>query len=55
MKYIIEQPFIGIGSTGYEGNPCNMHLNKLSQEIKSSINKNSLTGLIFNTIGEIFL
>ena len=47
----LEQPFIGIGSTGYEGNPCNMHLNKLSQEIKSSINKNSLTGLIFNTIG----
>lgn len=47
----LEQPFIGIGSTGYEGNPCNMHLNKLSQEIKGSINKNSLTGLIFNTIG----
>ena len=47
----LDQPFIGIGSTGYEGNPCNMHLNKLSQEIKESINKNSLTGLIFNTIG----
>ena len=21
------KPFIGIASTGYEGNPCNMHLN----------------------------
>ena len=47
----LSQPFIGIASTGYEGNPCNMHLNKLSQEIKESVNKNSLTGLIFNTIG----
>ena len=28
-----------------------MHLNELSQEIKESVNKNSLTGLIFNTIG----
>ena len=23
-----EKPLIGIASTGYEGNPCNMHLNK---------------------------
>ena len=30
----LNQPFIGIGSTGYEGNPCNMHLNNLSTEIK---------------------
>ena len=22
-----EKPLIGIASTGYEGNPCNMHLN----------------------------
>ena len=47
----LNQPFIGIGSTGYEGNPCNMHLNDLSLHIKKSINRNKLTGLIFNTIG----
>ncbi|MAW82943.1 MAG: dihydroxy-acid dehydratase [Crocinitomicaceae bacterium] len=47
----LNQPFIGIGSTGYEGNPCNMHLNDLSLHIKQSVNKNQLTGLIFNTIG----
>ena len=47
----LNQPFIGIGSTGYEGNPCNMHLNDLSLLIKKSINENKLTGLIFNTIG----
>ena len=47
----LNQPFIGIGSTGYEGNPCNMHLNDLSLHIKKSLNRNKLTGLIFNTIG----
>ena len=47
----LNQPFIGIASTGYEGNPCNMHLNDLSSEIKENIGQNNLTGLIFNTIG----
>ena len=32
-----KKPFIGIASTGYEGNPCNMHLNELSLSIKKSI------------------
>jgi dihydroxy-acid dehydratase len=47
----LNQSFIGIASTGYEGNPCNMHLNDLSTEIKENIGQNDLTGLIFNTIG----
>ncbi len=46
-----KKPFIGIASTGYEGNPCNMHLNRLSLNIKKSINTRGLVGLIFNTIG----
>ena len=47
-----KKPFIGIASTGYEGNPCNMHLNELSLYIKKSIETNSkMIGLIFNTIG----
>ena len=46
-----KKPFIGIASTGYEGNPCNMHLNQLSLNIKKSINAKGLVGLIFNTIG----
>ena len=46
-----EKPLIGIASTGYEGNPCNMHLNKLATDIKLGVNKQSLVGLIFNTIG----
>lgn len=42
---------IGIASAGYEGNTCNMHLNDLSKQIKSSIQDADLVGLIFNTIG----
>jgi len=45
------KPFIGIASTGYEGNPCNMHLNDLSSQIKNEINKEEAVPLIFNTIG----
>ena len=25
----LQKPLVGIASTGYEGNPCNMHLNDL--------------------------
>ena len=46
-----DKPFIGIASTGYEGNPCNMHLNDLSVKIKKSISASEYVGLIFNTIG----
>ena len=46
-----KKPFIGIASTGYEGNPCNMHLNQLSKEIKEGMQSSDLVGLIFNTIG----
>ena len=46
-----KKPLIGIASTGYEGNPCNMHLNALSLDIKKGIESSNLVGLIFNTIG----
>jgi dihydroxy-acid dehydratase len=42
---------VGIVSTGYEGNTCNMHLNDLASKVKASVIKNDLVGLIFNTIG----
>lgn len=42
---------VGIASTGYEGNTCNMHLNDLAKDIKQAVNKADLVGLIFNTIG----
>ena len=46
-----EKPLIGIASTGYEGNPCNMHLNKLALDVKTGVESINYVGLIFNTIG----
>jgi len=46
-----EKPLIGIASTGYEGNPCNMHLNNLALDVKSGVESIDYVGLIFNTIG----
>ena len=42
---------IGIASTGYDGNPCNMHLNNLAAEVKIETKIAGLIGLGFNTIG----
>lgn len=42
---------VGIVSMGYDGNPCNMHLNDLSQIVKKGVWNNDLVGLIFHTIG----
>lgn len=47
----LKKPLIGIASTGYEGNPCNMHLNKLAVDIKKGVQTSELVGLIYNTIG----
>ena len=46
-----DKPLIGIASTGYEGNPCNMHLNNLALDVKSGVESIDYVGLIFNTIG----
>ncbi|WP_417236314.1 dihydroxy-acid dehydratase [Bizionia paragorgiae] len=42
---------VGIVSTGYEGNTCNMHLNDLAKDVKVGVTMENLVGLIFNTIG----
>ncbi|MDB4835470.1 dihydroxy-acid dehydratase, partial [Cyclobacteriaceae bacterium] len=42
---------VGIVSTGWEGNPCNMHLNDLAKDVKASVLDADLVGLIFHTIG----
>ncbi|MFY0608427.1 MAG: dihydroxy-acid dehydratase [Cyclobacteriaceae bacterium] len=42
---------VGIVSTGFEGNPCNMHLNILSHQVKKGVRDADLVGLIFHTIG----
>jgi dihydroxy-acid dehydratase len=47
----LRKPQIGIVSTGYDGNPCNMHLNQLAQEVKGGMAETDLLGLVFHTIG----
>jgi dihydroxy-acid dehydratase len=43
---------VGIVSTGFQGNPCNMHLNDLASLVKKEIDfREELYGLIFHTIG----
>ena len=43
---------VGIVSMGWDGNPCNMHLNALSDQVKNSVNATEgLLGLRFYTIG----
>lgn len=42
---------VGIVSTGFDGNTCNMHLNALAAEVKQAVWKQDLVGLIFHTIG----
>ncbi|GAB4397111.1 MAG: dihydroxy-acid dehydratase [Microscillaceae bacterium] len=47
----LAKPQVGIVSTGYEGNPCNMHLNQLAQEVKKGVQEAGAIGLIFHSIG----
>jgi dihydroxy-acid dehydratase len=42
---------VGVVSTGYDGNTCNMHLNALAGEVKKAVWSNDLVGLVFHTIG----
>lgn len=43
---------VGIASMGWDGNPCNMHLNELATEVKKSVDATEgLLGLRFYTIG----
>ena len=47
----MKKPQVGIASTGYDGNPCNMHLNGLAADIRKEVNQQEAVGLVFNTIG----
>ncbi|MEX2600407.1 MAG: dihydroxy-acid dehydratase [Balneolaceae bacterium] len=47
----MEKPQVGIASTGWDGNPCNMHLNDLASIVKKSVWENELVGFVFHSIG----
>src|SRR5437762_873292 len=42
---------VGIASVWYEGNTCNMHLNKLADKVKEGVQAAGLVGMRFNTVG----
>lgn len=45
------KPQVGIASVWFEGNPCNMHLLGLGEEVKKGVRDAGLVGMRFNTIG----
>ncbi|HEV8632048.1 MAG TPA: dihydroxy-acid dehydratase [Thermoanaerobaculia bacterium] len=45
------KPQVGIASMGFEGNPCNSHLDRLAAEVKVGVVAAGLVGLRYNTIG----
>jgi dihydroxy-acid dehydratase len=47
----MKKPQIGIASAGWDGNPCNMHLNDLAAVIKQGVWDNNMVGFVFHTIG----
>lgn len=42
---------VGVGSCWWSGNPCNMHLMDLNNQVTASVEKAGLKGMQFNTIG----
>jgi dihydroxy-acid dehydratase len=47
----LQKPQVGICSMWYEGNTCNMHLDRLAAAVKEGVQAAGLVGLRFNTIG----
>ncbi|HEY1306267.1 MAG TPA: dihydroxy-acid dehydratase [Vicinamibacterales bacterium] len=47
----LQKAQVGICSMWYEGNTCNMHLDRLAGEVKSGVQAAGLVGLRFNTVG----
>lgn len=47
----LKKPQVGIGSVWFEGNPCNMHLFHLAEQVKAGVHQAQCIGMRFNTIG----
>ena len=47
----MNKPQVGIASTWYEGNTCNMHLNYLAAKVHEGVTAAGMVGMRFNTIG----
>jgi dihydroxy-acid dehydratase len=47
----LDKPQVGIASMWYEGNTCNMHLDRLAAKVREGVVAAGLVGMRFNTIG----
>ncbi|PWN05695.1 dihydroxy-acid dehydratase [Rhodohalobacter mucosus] len=47
----MEKAQVGIASTGWDGNPCNMHLNGLADLVKGAVWNSDMVGFVFHSIG----
>ena len=47
----MDKPQVGIGAVWYEGNPCNMHLGKLGDEVHDGVESAGMVGMRFHTVG----
>jgi dihydroxy-acid dehydratase len=47
----LDKPQVGIASMWYEGNTCNMHLDKLAARVREGVTSAGMVGMRFNTIG----
>ncbi len=47
----LQKAQVGICSMWYDGNTCNMHLDRLAAQVKEGVQAANLVGLRFNTIG----
>ncbi|MFM8704920.1 MAG: dihydroxy-acid dehydratase, partial [Planctomycetia bacterium] len=47
----LDKPQVGIASMWYEGNTCNMHLDKLAAKVREGVIAAGMVGMRFNSIG----
>jgi dihydroxy-acid dehydratase len=47
----LDKPQVGIASMWYEGNTCNMHLDRLAARVREGVLAAGMVGMRFNTIG----
>ncbi|KAI8993425.1 dihydroxy-acid dehydratase [Pilobolus umbonatus] len=47
----MSKPQVGVTSFGYDGNPCNNHINGLAAKVVKGVRDAGLVGFQFNTIG----
>ena len=47
----MQKPQVGISAMWFDGNPCNMHLGRLADEVREGVAEAGLVGLRFFTVG----